>query len=37
MWPRMGLREKQVLQKAVFSRELQFDGKKLETAEISLF
>jgi len=33
----MGLREKQVFQKAVFPRGPQFDGKKLETAEIQLF
>jgi len=33
----MDLRQKQVFQKAVFPCGLQFDGKKLETAEISLF
>jgi hypothetical protein len=32
-----GFEVKQVFQKAVISRGLQFDGKKLETAEISLF
>jgi len=33
----MDLREKQVLQKAVFSRELQFGGKKFETMGVHLF
>jgi len=33
----MGLRVKQVFQKAVFPRGLQFDGKKLETTEMYLF
>jgi len=33
----MGLKQKQVFQKAVFPRGLQYDGKNLETAEIRLF